>query len=715
MTTPGINTSIFLEEAAELLNELEQALMELEGNPGDTDLVGRIFRAMHTIKGSGAMFGFDKVAEFTHEIETAFDLVRNGKVSVSKELIDITLAARDQIRLMLDENGSEQSDGDNGRREVLSSLRTLMNSVPASKGADAPPVQANSEEKRVVPELHEEESFRIRFRPPHDIFMRGIDPLSLIREVTALGTSTVVARTERIGWLDEMDPEHCHLSWDIILTTQKGINAVKDIFIFIEEDSALSIETIDPPSEDGGFRKLGEILIERGDLSNEQLQEILQSNKKIGEKLVDSGLVSGDSVASALAEQEHIRSLQEKKSAKESAATIRVASEKLDLLVNLIGELVTVQAHLSQTVSERHDPALVCIAEEVERLTAELRDNTMNIRMMPIGTTFSKFKRLVRDLSAELGKEIDLLTEGAETELDKTVIEKLGDPLVHIIRNSIDHGIERPDARTASGKNRRGCITLSAGHAGAHVVIRIADDGAGLNKKAIRAKGSERGLIASDAELSDEEIYALILQPGFSTAKTLTNISGRGVGMDVVKQAVDALRGTINIASRAGTGTVMTLTLPLTLAIIDGLLVSIAGDYFIFPLSAVEECVELTDDDRAESHGRHLVNIRGSLTPYIDLREQFGVCEERPPIQQVVVSRIERMRMGFVVDSVIGQHQTVIKSLGAIHKNIMGLSGATILGDGTVALILDLQRIIEAEEASESAMIEHRGVGMALC
>jgi two-component system chemotaxis sensor kinase CheA len=318
--------------------------------------------------------------------------------------------------------------------------------------------------------------------------------------------------------------------------------------------------------------------------------------------------------------------------------------------------------------------------------------------MLPIGSTFSKFKRLVRDLSNELGKEIELITEGAETELDKTVIEKLNDPLVHIIRNSIDHGIESPEEREKKGKSKTGIVTLSATQSGGNVLISIKDDGKGLDKEAIRAKAVSQGLINENTELSDTEIFSMIFMPGFSTAKKVTNVSGRGVGMDVVRKAIENLRGVVDVTSRTNEGTCITLKLPLTLAIIDGLLVKIEDDHYILPLSSVEECLELSQKDIDNAHGRHMVNVRGSIVPYISLREKFEISSPRPEIEQIVVVSINKQSIGFVVDQVYGQHQTVLKSLGKYYKNVEGVSGATILGDGTVALILDIHKIFEKEE-----------------
>jgi two-component system chemotaxis sensor kinase CheA len=375
------------------------------------------------------------------------------------------------------------------------------------------------------------------------------------------------------------------------------------------------------------------------------------------------------------------------------------------MLVDLVGELVTVQARLSQKANADQDADLLNIAEVVERLTAELRDNAMSIRMMPFGTTFSKFRRLVRDLSNELGKQVLLTTSGGETELDKTVIEQLNDPLVHILRNSIDHGIEPPQVREAAGKPAHGTVHLSAEHSGAHVLIRISDDGAGLNVAAIRKTALARGLIQSETEKSDREIINLIFAPGFSTNTQVTQVSGRGVGMDVVKRGIESLRGSIDIENAQGQGAVISLKLPLTLAIIDGLLVETNSDKYVLPLSVIEECVELTREDVQRTHGRHILNIRGNIVPYVSLREKFQIYENRPPIEQVVISETNGKHIGIVVDRVIGQHQIVIKTMSKIYSDVDEISGATILGDGTIALVLDIARLIgkDEDEAKQAA------------
>jgi two-component system chemotaxis sensor kinase CheA len=690
----------FKEEAYELLTELESSLLELEESPDDMDIIGRVFRAMHTIKGSGAMFGFEDIAAFTHEVETVFDMVRNGVLTVSPELIRHTLAARDQIKALLDAaDGRGGADPALGER-IIAELRNLLPS--ASEEVSEPAAIAVTSSPEIPTDgTGDNVTYRIRFKPATRIFFSGANPVTLVNELRGLGECKVMAQRCDLPPLAVMEGENCYIYWDIILTTSEGVNAIRDVFIFVEDDCELSMEIID----DGGrldnesdYKKLGDILVERGDLRPEEMKQILSEQKRFGELLVEKGLVGADKVQSALVEQQHVREIRQDRQSQETVASIRVPADKLDILVNLVGELVTVQARLSQVAALRSEVELLSVAEEVERLTSELRDNALGIRMLPIGTTFSKFKRLVHDLSRELGKEIEMTTEGAETELDKNILEKLNDPLVHLIRNCIDHGIEMPEARKAAGKPGKGTVRLAAVHSGDSVLISITDDGAGLDRDAIRAKALEKGLISENAALTDREVFAQIFAPGFSTAKQVTSVSGRGVGMDVVKRAIDALRGTIDLSSQVGKGTTVTIKIPLTLAIIESLLVKIGNESFVMPLSLVNECVELTRKDVETSHGRNLANVRGGLVPYIPLRERFKIEGEPPPIEQIVITRINNTQVGFVVDNVIGEHQTVIKSLGRAYRNVQGLSGATILGNGSVALILDLPQLVMAEE-----------------
>jgi len=688
----------YREEASELLAELETSLLELEENPQDNDLINRVFRAMHTIKGSGAMFGFDDIARFTHEVETVFDQVRNGKMQVTRCLLDLTLQARDQITAMLDASaGGPPADEANGQRiiEGLQQLLPQVTQLKAEPVVSSPPKSSEAEIAR---------TYRIRFKPLPEIMLGGTNPISLLNELRDLGSCEVMAHLDAIPSLEQMVPEHCYFYWDIVLTSTRGIEAIKDVFIFVEDDCDLKIDLIDDanaPDSDAGYKKLGDILVERGDLSPVEMQKILSMQKRFGEILVEQGLVPDSKVQSALLEQQQVKQVRQERAtaapaAAEAALSIRVPAERLDHLVNLVGELVTVQAHLTQIAGNRHDNEISAVAEEVERLISELRDTTLNMRMLPIGSTFSKFKRLVRDLSAELGKEIDLETTGAETELDKTVIEKLNDPLVHLIRNSIDHGVEMPEIRKAAGKPTKGIVHLAAVHSGDSVLVTIRDDGAGLDKERIRAKAIERGLITATSELTDKEIYNLIFAPGFSTAQKVTSVSGRGVGMDVVKKAIEALRGTIDIASEQGKGSIITLRIPLTLAIIETLLVRIDQSYFVLPLTMVEECIELTRADVQAAHGRHLAHVRGELTPYINLRAEFEITTNQPEIEQIVILSVNGKRIGFVVDDVVGEHQTVIKTLGKLYRDVRGISGATILGDGTVALILDPGLLVQS-------------------
>ncbi|MGD9157149.1 MAG: chemotaxis protein CheA [Desulfobacteraceae bacterium] len=685
---------VYRQEADELLAEIEETVLEIEENPGEKEVLNRLFRAVHTIKGSGAMFGFDKVVDFTHNLETVLDRVRDGILPVTKDLIDLILKSKDHIKSILD-CASGEDEIDKEYEAVL--VTELGNFLSLAEKNITIQTELLAAEKAASKEGEEDVTYRIRFNPHNDIFLTGTDPALLLEELKEYGDHQVTPHFKSMPAIEEMNPEECHLSWDIILTTRKNLNDIKDVFIFVEDSCDLTIDIIARETEfeyEDETKRLGEILVERQDVSDEEIKDTLKGQKRIGELLVESKKVDSEAVESALAEQSQLKKIREKRREEKGTASLRVASDKLDTLVDLVGELVTVQARLTQFSTNLDHAGLLSIAEEVERLTTELRDNTMSIRMMPIGTTFSKFKRLVRDLSSDLGKNIDLVTEGAGTELDKTVIDRLDDPLVHLIRNSIDHGIEPPEIRRENNKPESGTIYLSAAHKGAYVVITIKDDGAGLNVDVLREKAIEKGIITNDSNLNDREIYDLIFAPGFSTANSITNVSGRGVGMDVVKRTIESLRGSIEVDSTPGEGSVITLKLPLTLAIINGLLVTIGDVYYVLPLASVEECVELTRKNIEQSHGSNILNVRGEIVPYIRLRDHFEIEEERPVLEHIVIADVHEKRIGFVVDSVIGGHQTVIKSLGPAFKHMKDISGATILGDGTVALILDVNALV---------------------
>ena len=681
----------FREEALELLGELEEALLELEQQPRDTEVIDRAFRALHTIKGAAGMTGFDAVEAFTHEVETVFEMVRSGQLEGNLELVNLTLASRDQIKLMVDAAFSDIEVDEDETARLISALRELLSSMSTPE----PNADKGSEMAASANEL----VYRIRFRPPTNIFQRGIQPTSLLRELARLGPCKVKALTEEVPPLEDLDPELCYLSWDLTLTTAAGESAIRDVFIFVEDDCELEISLLNPsPKSAPNDLKLGEILVQHGDLSPEELDQVLRGQPKLGEVLIETGLVTADQISQALNEQGQPVAQGERQRFEETSS-IRVRSEKLDSLVNLVGELVTVQARLSRSANEIDDPNLIEIAEVVEQLTWEMRDHILNIRMLPIGTTFNRFRRLVRDLSNELGKETELLTIGAETELDKTVIERLGDPLVHLLRNAVDHGIETVAERLAAGKPKKGIISLSAAHSGAKIILEVRDDGSGLNRAAIKSRAQKLDLLGGDNEPDDKTLFSLIFAPGFSTVSEVSSLSGRGVGMDVVKRTIDSLQGTIEISSEHGKGTCFSIKLPLTLAIIDGLLVEVADEVFVLPLSAVEECIELTRTEA--SSGGNLITVRGEIIPYLRLRERFELFGESPEIEQVVIAEVDDRRIGFAVDRVIGEHQTVIKSLGRMYREIKGISGATILGDGTVALILDLPPLVREAEQDE--------------
>ncbi len=691
----------YRQEADELLADLETALLELEERPGDGELVGRAFRALHTIKGSGAMCGYDDVAAFTHQIENAFDRVRSGQVAVTPGLVTASLGAKDHIRALLWEEA-----GPTAGEPLLAEIRRLTE--PAAdpqrppRGRAAAGAAPSAAPPRPARQAGATGVYRIRFRPHPSLFAGGTDPARLLAELRGLGPCRVVADTDRIPPLEAIDPEACYTQWDLVLTTDRGFDAVRDVFIFVEGESEVTIEEVAGKEDGAEPRRLGQILAARGDATPEAIEAALTGQRRLGQILEETGIVKHRQVQAALAEQQAVNEVRQRREAAETEASIRVPAAKLDTLVDLVGELVIAQARLSELAARRDDPDLLSVTETLERLSTELRDNALNIRMLPIGTTFGRFRRLVRDLSSELGKQVELVTEGAETELDKTVIERLGDPLVHLIRNAIDHGLEAPEERERAAKPRVGTVRLSAYHSGPNVFIAISDDGRGLNAQAIRAKAVERGLLGADDSPSEKELFDLVFAPGFSTAKKVTGVSGRGVGMDVVKRSITALRGSVELGSSPGGGTTVRIRLPLTLAIIEGLLVQVGEERFVLPLVLVEECIELTPGDRQRAHGRQTAEVRGHLVPYVRLREWFGIDGRAPEIEQVVVANLDGERFGFAVDHVVGQHQTVIKTLGRVYQGIEGLSGSTILGDGAVALILDPPKILAARLADRS-------------
>jgi len=645
MSAPADPAEIFRQEASDLLEGLEQALLDLEGDPGNKDLVNTAFRALHTIKGSGAMFGFDEVAAFAHEFESAFDRVRRGETAATPQLIGIALNAQDFLRTQI-----ESPDAANAVIGlcILADLRKLTQSAPAALDGAAPPPEAAQAEEA-------QKAYDISLRFKSDVLVNGANPLRLLDELRSLGEAEVAPDIQAIPALDALDPLACLMSWRVRLTTRAPRNAIEDVFMFVADDMELIIE--------------------------------------------DEAQAKPTAAEPPPAPHEAAADAGGAKRAPKESATIRVQAERLDSMMDRVGELVIAQARLTQLSAA--GASTLGVAEEIERLTSSLRETIMGIRMLPIGSLFGRFRRLVHDLSRDLGKEIELVTEGEETELDKTMIERLADPLIHVIRNAADHGLEPPQQRREAGKPTLGTIRLVARHAGAEVLISVSDDGRGLDTRRIRAKAEENGLVAPGAPMSESELHQLIFHPGFSTAKEISALSGRGVGMDVVRRTIEGMRGAIEVATEPGHGSTLTLRLPLTLAIIEGLLVRVGATHYVIPLTVVEECVELASEVDERSKGRSFLNIRGDLVPFIRLREIF--CEPgRPePHQKVVIVNQNDSRVGFVVDQILGNHQTVIKSLSKLHADAPSFSGATILGDGAVALILDTPHLVAAGQTRE--------------
>lgn len=678
MTDP---IAVFRTEAAELFEQIESGLLDLTHRLDDKDQIDAVFRGLHTLKGSGAMFGFDALAAFTHHCETAFDRVRKGEKPATNELIAAVLAAQDHMRALVD----RPTDDHGNIGDVL--LSQLQRAVEG--GA---PVAAPAQPLPAAPVIEAEKSgantWRIRFSLPVNAMVNGTNPLGLLDELRDLGECHIAVNTSAIPALDALVPTDLHLSWDVTVKTDQPRSAIDDVFIFVLDDMQLDVETL----TDGAFAPV-EPVIQAVEQSAPAALPVAAA--------VPAPVAAASVPAPAGAVERDAPSANDARQAK-AAENVRVPAERLDELMDRVGELVIAQSRLRQLASSSMDLQLRSVSEEIERLSGELRDTMMVLRMVPVGSLFSRFRRLVHDLARETGKVIELVTEGETTEVDKTVIERLADPLVHLVRNSIDHGLETPEERRAAGKDEAGKIMLSARQAGGEVIITIKDDGRGINRERVRAKAEASGLIQPGAVLSDQDLLQLIFAPGFSTAAQVTNLSGRGVGMDVVKKTVETLRGAIDITSHAGEGSDVSLRIPLTLAIIDGLLVRVGTGRYVIPLSAVEECLELSLEEDLRSRGRSFISLRDSLVPFLRLRDLFRTGTKPDAHQKVVVISTGTERVGMVVDQIIGDHQTVIKSMSKLHHDVATFSGATILGDGSVALILDVAHLVAAGQQQEA-------------
>ncbi|MHA4976970.1 chemotaxis protein CheA [Pseudomonas extremorientalis] len=659
----------FIVEARELLQAMEQSLLQLESDPGDQDAIGAIFRAAHTIKGSAGLFGLASIVGFTHIVEDVLDRLRDGSVAVDAALIALLLKCGDHMLELIDVVASRGETPTPAALERGETLREALSDYQPLRTATADVVPAAVHDDTGADVL-----WHISLRFGVDVFRNGMDPLSFLRYLDTLGQMVqVTTLTDSIPALEHWDPESCYLGFEIDLRSTASHATLNEVFDFVRDDCDVHISAVD---------------------------ETPESSVAIGSDLIAQ---AEPGLAPASPQRQPANS----EAKTRDGSYVRVNADKLDELINLVGELVIASAGASLLARSCNNDPLQEATSTVSGLVEEILDGALHLRMIPIGDTFNRFRRVVRDVSQELGKDIELIISGAETELDKTVVEKIGDPLMHLLRNAMDHGIESADARRAAGKSSKGHLSLNAYHDSGSIVIEIADDGAGLNRDRILEKAQERGLVASGAVLTDQEVYNLIFEAGFSTAEAVTNLSGRGVGMDVVKRNITLLRGTVDLDSRPGQGTVVRIRLPLTLAIINGFLVGIDQSTYVIPLDMVQECVELDERQRQSSRDQGYLDLRGEVLPLVDLRDHFSHEGPAARRQNVVVVRYAEHKAGLVVDDLHGEFQTVIKPLGKLFGALRGISGSTILGSGAVALILDvpalLNQIVQLEARTAQA------------
>ncbi len=698
----------FINESEEMLQSMEDSLLQMEQEPENAEYINSVFRSMHTIKGAAGIFGFDFIVDFAHPVETVMDEVRDGAHQVDEFLIAWLLKCKDHTEVLI--HNVSAGDENNISQELINEGEKLIAefSGHSLSNTDDNQTKSNTGAHGAV------ESWVISLDFKKDTFRNGFDPLSFIRYLEKLGDiREVITDLEDVPFAEEMDPESCYLSFKILLNSSASKAEIESVFEFVLDDCDIQIippktqndvylnllETLDYEQE----KRLGEILVSIGAITDFELKKALAAqDHSIDQATADPTkaieplgeiLIEKDSVSKPVLE----KALDRQKQSREENKSIRVDANRLGQLINLVGELVISNAAVKLMVEKHGLYDVQEVVAEVENLVEDIRDNALELRMVPIGETFSRFRRVVRDVSRELGKDIDLVITGGEAELDKTVVEKINDPLTHLVRNSLDHGIETPEERELKGKPRQGTLTLNALHDSGHIVIQIADDGAGLDAEKIRTKAEANGLIQPGQQLSKRELFRLIFEPGLSTKQQASNLSGRGVGMDVVKRNIEALRGNVEVDSEPGKGTLVTIQLPLTLAIIDGFMVGASRERYVIPLSMVEECVEMDSKEWELSETSHYVNLRGEVMPYLRLTEFFSIpTEKRLGVKResLVVVRFGRNKAGFVVDELYGELQTVIKPLGKLFENLTGVTGATVLGSGEVALILDVQGLI---------------------
>jgi two-component system chemotaxis sensor kinase CheA len=716
----------FIAESRELLRAMESALLQLEKAPHDAELINAVFRAAHTIKGSSGTINFDAIVEFTHAMESVLQLIRSDELNIDNELIALLLKCGDHVSSLIDclvaddRDAAFASIAGAGQR-LLASLNAYL---PASEAARSLAAR-NPEAERIGGDSVASNAWHISLRFGSDVLRHGLDPLSFIRYLSGLGEiAAVTTLFDTMPEASAMDPETCYLGMELDFKGPVNKETLENVFDYLREDCVIRILpphsriadyiTLikDMPEDDAG---LGDLLVQSGALTRRELEEGLRVQRlfderaggqrpahlrKLGEILVDQGVVQNELVDAALDKQDLI-----KKSKAPEASFIRVRSDKLDDLINLVGELVIASAAAGVIAQRAADSDMIEAASTVARLVEQVRDGALGLRMVPIGETLSRFDRLVHDLSRELGKDVELVLTGTETELDKSMVERISDPLVHLVRNALDHGIEAPDVRERCGKPARGRLQLNAYHESGSIVIEVADDGRGLDRKKIVARALERNLVPAAHNLSDQEILRLIMEPGFSTADQVTNVSGRGIGLDVVRRNVEPLRGSVVIGSEEGRGTTISIRLPLTLAIIEGFLVSVGRASYVVPLEIVVECLELSEHDGARIRETGYLNLRGEVLPLLRLRDVFEVSCDSGRRENVVVVSYGGHRAGFVVDALLGEFQAVIKPLGKLFERLAGISGSTILGNGEVALILDVPTLVQRAISSEAASL----------
>lgn len=697
----------FFAESRELLDAMEASLLAI-GQECDPETINAIFRAAHTIKGSAGLFGLDPVVAFTHVVESVLDEVREGRVAIDDELVALLLKCGDHIRALVDavEADANQLDPELAARgePLLAQLQRHL--APASGQALVVKDESTAFDRIANPDHeheHEHDSWHISVRFGRDVLRNGMDPLSFIRYLGTLGTITgIVTVHDGLPPAEEMDPESCYLGFEIAFKSKADKATIESVFDFVIDDCTLRIvpprsrieefmALIDSLPQDAA--RLGEMLVRCGTVTAHELEAALKAQKQtvgqplplIGDVLVEQASVAAPVVAAALEKQKRA-----KESKAQESQSVRVDADKLDRLINLVGELIIASAGANLMARKARNVELQEANSVLSALVEEVRDSALQLRMVKIGATFSRFQRVVHDVSRELGKDIQLVVSGEDAELDKTVVEKIGDPLMHLVRNAIDHGIDSPDLRAARDKPAIGTVRLNAYHDSGSIVIEVGDDGGGLNREKIIAKAIERGLLEAGKTLSDTEIYGLIFEPGFSTAAAVTNLSGRGVGMDVVKRNIVALRGSVSIASVPERGTTVTVRLPLTLAIINGFQIGVGKAVFVVPLDMVDECVEFSAEP-----GHDYIDLRGQVLPFIRLRELFDVAGPTSARPNIVVVKHAGQKFGLAVDTLLGEAQTVIKPLSKMFSQVRGISGSSILGSGDVALILDVPALMQ--------------------